>query len=146
MHGVRLRRIELVEVDGDTGPVFTIRPSFVLPYMMGYTDEVEKALFLRRWVPHWALTHVFGRDDKYWYRLENRLGRNGVVGTTVKDDNKLPNDLLADEKHTRFNGEKAYIATTVGADSVLGASVSLSADFKGLSEAYGHFKQGWMLY
>jgi hypothetical protein len=134
--GMRLRRIELY-----TGDVFTIRPSFVLPYMTGYTDAVEKSLFLRRWgVPHWALAYVFGQDEQYWYRLENRLGRNSVVGTTVKDAAKLPKDLLADEKHTGFNGEKAYMATTVGNDCVLGASLTLGADEKSLTEAYGHFK------
>ncbi len=136
MPGIRLRRIELY-----TGAVFTIRPSFVRPYRTGYTDDVEKAWFLRRWgVPHWALTYVFGRDEQYWYRLENRWGRNSVGGTTVKSANKLPPDLLADEKHTRFNGEKAYIATTVGADCVLGASLTLGADEESLTEAYGHFK------
>lgn len=136
MPGIRLRRIELY-----TGDVFTIRPSFVLPYMTGYTDDVEKPLFLRRWgVPHWALAYVFGRDEQYWYRLENRLGRNSVVGTTVKSADELPKDLLADEKHTRFNGEKAYIATTVGGDCVLGASLTLGADEESLTEAYGHFK------
>jgi len=140
MPEVRLRRIELVVPAGDSSPVFTIRPSFVLPYMMGYTDAVEKALFLRRWVPYWGLTHVFGRNDQYWFRLENRLGRNSIVGTTVKDPDQLPVDLLADEKHTRFNGTKAYIATTVGDDCVLGASLSLSADGDGLEEAYEHFK------
>ncbi len=140
MSGIRLRRIELVATEGDTTPVFTVRPSFVLPYMMGYTDDVEKALFLRRWVPYWALTYVFGRDDKYWYRLENRLGHNSVVGTAVKDPNVLPADLLADEKHTRLNGKKVYIAITVGADCVMGASVSLSAGEEELEEAYGHFE------
>lgn len=136
MPGIRLRRIELY-----TGEVFTIRPSFVMPYMTGYTDDVEKALILRRWgVPHWALAYVFGRDEQYWYRLENRLGRNSVVGTTVKDADKLPKDLLADEKHTCFNGEKAYIATTVGDDCVLGASLTLRADEISLTEAYGYFK------
>jgi hypothetical protein len=136
MPGIRLRRIELY-----TGDVFTIRPSFVLPYMTGYTDDVEKPLFLRRWgVPHWALAYVFGRDGQYWYRLENRLGRNSVVGTTVKSADRLPKDLLADEKHTRFNGEKAYIATTVGDDCVLGVSLTLGADEESLTEAYGHFK------
>lgn len=134
--GIRLRRIEL-----STGAVFTIRPSFVLPYMTGYTDAVANPLFLRRWgVPHWALAHVFGHDAQYWYRLENRLGRNSVVGTTVKDAAKLPQDVLADEKHTGFNGEKAYIATTVGNDCVLGASLTLGADEKSLTAAYGHFK------
>jgi hypothetical protein len=136
MPGIRLRRIELC-----TGAVVTIRPSFVMPYMTGYTDTVEKPLFLRRWgVPHWALAYVFGRDEQYWYRLENRIGRNSLVGTTVKDADRLPKDLLADEKHTCFNGEKAYIATTVGDDCVLGASLTLGADEESLTEAYGHFK------
>lgn len=134
--GIRLRRIEL-----RTGEVFTLRPSFVLPYMTGYTDAVEKPLFLRRWgVPYWALAYIFGRDAQYWYRLENRLGRNSVVGTTVKDATQLPQDLLADEKHTSFNGHKAYIATTVGQDCVLGASLTLGADEKSLTQAYEYFK------
>ncbi len=105
MPEIRLRRIKL---RGDQ-EVFTIRPSFVMPYMTGYTDDVEKALFLRKWaVPYDALVYIFGRDANYWYRLENRFGRNSIVGATVKDADKLPKDLLADEKHTRFNGDKAY--------------------------------------
>ena len=142
MPEIRMRRIELKEKD-DEGKqqVFTIAPSFVMPYMTGYTDDVENALFLRRFgVPYWALTRVFGHNDMYWERLEESLGRNSIVGTTVKDPDKLPEDLLADEKHTRLNGEKAYIATTVGADCVLGASMSLQADETNLKEAYGHFK------
>ena len=118
MPEIRLRRINL----GKDEEVFTIRPSFVMPYMTGYTADVEKALFLRKWaVPYDALTYVSGRDENYWYRLENRCGRNSIVGTTVKDGTNLPQDLLADEKHTRFQGDKAYIATTVGQDCVLGA-------------------------
>jgi hypothetical protein len=139
MPTIRLRRIK---VDSSDNPlkedVFTIRPSFVMPYMSGYTNDVEKALFLRKWaVPPWALAYVFGRNENYWYRLENRFGRNSIVGTTVKDADKLPKDLLADEKHTRFNGDKAYIATTVGQDCILGASITLSADEDSLTEAYG---------
>jgi hypothetical protein len=96
---------------------------------------------MRKWaVPPWALAYVFGRDESYWYRLENRFGRNSIVGTTVKKAENLPKDLLADEKHTHFNGDKAYIATTVGQDCVLGASIALGADQKSLTEAYGHFK------
>jgi len=77
MPGIRLRRIELKVTPSDGASVYTIRPSFVLLYMIGYTDEVADALFLRQGVPVWALTHVFGRDDKYWYRLKTSLGRNG---------------------------------------------------------------------
>jgi len=58
----------------------------------------------------------------------------------VKNPDDLPEDLLADEKHTRFNGQKVYIATTVANDCVLGASVSLDAGTEGLTEAYSHFK------
>ena len=38
-----MRRIKLIT----TGAVFTLRPSFVMPYMIARTDEVEKALYLR---------------------------------------------------------------------------------------------------
>jgi hypothetical protein len=142
MPGIRLRRIKVVSADSPLEEdVFTIRPAFVMPYMTGYTTEVEKALFLRKWaVPPWALAYVFGRDESYWYRLENRFGRNSIVGTTVKKAENLPKDLLADEKHTHFHGDKAYIATTVGQDCVLGASIALGADEDSLTEAYGHFK------
>jgi hypothetical protein len=85
--GVRLRRIALKagDADGKT-PVYTLTPSFVLPSMTGFTDEIEKALFLGGFgVPFWALTYVFGWNDVYWYRLTERLGRDDAVGTTLKD-------------------------------------------------------------
>jgi hypothetical protein len=142
MPAVRLRRIQLKTRDAQgRRQVFTIASSEVMPYMTGYTQEVEKPLFLRRFsVPFWGLTYVFGRNDSYWYRLSTHLGRYDLVGTTVKAIDKLPVHLLADEKHTWFNGHKAYIATTVGADCVLGASVALNADEVALTEAYGQFK------
>ena len=143
MTAVHLRRIKVVERAHPDGNVFTIVPSFVLPYMMGYTDEVEKALFLRGkfGIPYWGLTRVFGHNDLYWERLELGLGRNSVVGTTVKRADRLPQDLLADEKHTRLNGETVYVATTVGNDCVLGAAVALHADEKDLTDAYQQFKR-----
>jgi hypothetical protein len=142
LKGVRLRRICLKARDADgKKQVFTIAPSAVMPYFVGLTDEIEKALFLRRFeVPFWALAYVFGRDDQYWYRLENHFGRYNLVQTTVKDPKQLPKHLLADEKVTWLNGEKVVIATTVGADCVLGASVALGIDTPNLTEAYQHFK------
>jgi hypothetical protein len=142
MPDVRLRRIKVADPEAPNGNVFTIAPSFVLPYRMGYTDDVENALFLhgKFGVPYWGLTQVFGRNDMYWERLILSFGRNSIVGTTVKQPDKLPVDLLADEKHTRLNGEKAFVATTVGDDCVLGASVAKQADEKDLTEAYGQFK------
>ncbi|WYD81708.1 MAG: hypothetical protein V8K32_04845 [Candidatus Electrothrix gigas] len=51
--GLRCRRIQLKTADKR---VFTIAPSFVMPYMRGLTAEMEKALFLRRFgVPFWGL-------------------------------------------------------------------------------------------
>jgi hypothetical protein len=140
---VRLRRIRLCQDDAaGQAQVFTIAPSQVLPYMTGYTDDVEKALFLRRFgVPFWGLSYVFGRDDSYWERLSRRLGQYPIVGTTLKDPDNLPEHVLADEKHVHFNGQTAYIATTVAQDCVLGASLALRADEAALTEAYGYFKQ-----
>jgi hypothetical protein len=109
--------------------VFTIAPSGLMPYGVGLTDDLEKALFLRRFdVPFWALSYVFGRDEQDWYRLENHFGRYNLVQTVVKNPENLPKHLLADEKVTWLNGEKVGIATTVGEDCVLGASVALGLD------------------
>ena len=59
---VMLRRLELTA----TAAVFLVRPSFLMPYMVGRTEEVEKALYLRHWgVPFDALVYVFGRDAMY---------------------------------------------------------------------------------
>jgi hypothetical protein len=139
----RMRRIRLNELDEQgRAQVYTIAPSFVLPYMVGYTDEVEKALFAWGFnVPFWGLTYLFGRDDMYWQRLVSSLGRHDIVGTTVKDPAQLPEHLLADEKHTRLNGEKVYLATTGAEGCVLGISLALAANQQELTEAYGHFKE-----
>jgi len=142
MENLRLRRICLKTRDSEgKKQVFTIAPSGVMPYLTGYTDDVEKAMFLRRFdVPFWALTYVFGHDDDYWYRQENQFGRYDIVQTVVKDPEKLPKHLLADEKITWLNGEEVVVATTVGDDCILGASVALGADTENLTEAYQHFK------
>ncbi len=136
--GLRLRRIKLVATD----QVYSVCPSFVMPYMVGYTGVVGHALFLQGFgVPYWALTHVFGRDDMYWYRLTTALGRNSIVGTTVKRPERLPKDLSADEKHSTHRGEKVYVATTVGQDCVLGAAMCAGADEAALTQGYGVFAQ-----
>jgi hypothetical protein len=141
---VRIRRICLHERDEHGAKqVFQVAPCFVMPYMTGYVEDVEKPLFLHEkfGVPPWALSYVFGKDDMYWYRLTQQLGRNNIVGTTIKEPEKLPEHLLADEKHTCFHRGRAYVATTVARECVLGAAMTLSADEAGLKEAYRHFKQ-----
>ncbi len=142
LEDVRLRRICLTAHDREgKKQVFTIAPSGVMPYFVGYTEAVEKALFLRRfYVPFWALTYVFGRDDDYWYRMEQQFGRCNLVQTVVKDPEKLPEHLLADEKVTWLNGQEVVVATTVGQDCILGVSVALGVDTPHLTEAYQHFK------
>ena len=121
--GVCLRHICLKA----TGEVFTIRPSFLMPYMVGLTDDVQAALFLRAFaVPFWALARVFGHDPMYWYRIEVSLGRFHLVGTTLRQAD-LPEHLLADEHHQTRDGQKNYIATVVGDGCCLGAALAQTA-------------------
>jgi hypothetical protein len=109
----------------------------MMPYLIAPTEEVEKALFLCRWgVPFWALTYVFGHNDMFWYRAYT-----SIVGTTVKDPDRIPEHLLADEKHTRFHGDKAYVATTVAKECILGVGFSDTAGTQDLIKSYGHFKE-----
>jgi hypothetical protein len=133
--GVRLRRIRLTA----TGGSYSIRPSFLLPYMVGRTADVQGPLFLRAFgVPFWALARVFGHAPMYWYRLEVGLGRNSVAGTTVRRTD-LPAHLLADEHHQTRDGVKNYIATTVGGGCCLGADLAPTANAEDLTAAYGTF-------
>ena len=133
---LKVRRIVIA------GVCYTIRPSFAMPYMTGFVKDVEKPLFLRKFaVPFWALSQCFGKNPMYWYRLEATIGRYSLVGTSIKSPDKLPQHLSADEKHTRLLGKKTYIATTVGNNCILGASVSETASGKDLQKAYGVFKE-----
>ena len=135
--GIRGRRI-LTKADGE---VWQIRPSFVMPYMTCDTKTAEKILFLAKWAPDWALARVFEKDVMMIYRLKTHMGRYNMVGTTVKAPTKLPTDLGADEKHSRISREKVYIATTVGKDCFLGASVSQGAGEEELMTAYEQLKR-----
>jgi len=132
---VLIRRIEIA------GVPYTIRPSFLMPYMTGFVDEIEKALFLRKFnVPFWALSYVFGKYPMYWYRMEQSLGRNSIVGTTIRNPDDIPRHLAVDEKHTRILGGKVYVATTVGNQCILGATVAKDAGEQSLQDAYQVFK------
>ncbi len=134
--GIELRRIKLKA----SGAVFTLRPSLLLPYCIGRTAEVEPALCLRHWgVPFWALAEVFGRNAMFWYRAWLSFGRLNLVGTTVKRTERMPQDLVADEKITWLAGEEVVVPTTVGGGCVLGISVATTATSARLQEAYGEF-------
>jgi hypothetical protein len=120
---------------------YSIRPSFLLPYMTARVGDVEGPLFLRKFgVPYWALAHVFGADPMSWYRLECGLGRFSIVGTTVRRA-EVPAHLLADEHHQTRDGQKVYIATTVGDGCCLGAEPAEAAGTDELKAAYAVFKE-----
>jgi hypothetical protein len=134
--GLPLRRIRCKA----TGAAFSVRPCFVLPYMTAWTEDADAPLFLRSFgVPFWALARVFGRDAMFWYRAAVGLGRNSIVGTTVRRA-PLPEHLLADEHHQPRDGVKNYLATTVGAGCCLGAALAPTAGADDLEAAYGVFK------
>lgn len=133
---VLTRRLRLIA----TGQLYQVRPSFLMPYMTARTGMVERGLYLRQWgVPFDALAYLFGRDAMFWYRAEVALGRPSLVGTTIKCPEKLPEHLLADEKHTWLEGHKRYLSTTVAGGCLLGASVTPSASTEALEAAYGEF-------
>lgn len=135
--GLKTRRIKLSQ----NGEAYQIRPSFMMPYMIGPTEEIEKGLYFKRWgVPFEALAYGFGHDAMFWYRAYTSLGRYSLVGTTVKGADHLPLDIVADEKHTRRQGEKVYVATTVAQECILGAEIAPEADTGTLSKSYQVFK------
>jgi hypothetical protein len=134
---LKIRRIQTLK----DKEVWQVYPSFVMPYMTCTTAEAEKILFLSNWVPDWALADVFGIDAMKIYRLRTHVSRYSIVGTTVKDPEKLPKNLVADEKHAKISGEKVYAAITAGENCFLGASVSETASEEDLTKAYGQFKQ-----
>jgi hypothetical protein len=75
-----------------------------------------------------------------WFRLEQNIGKNSVVATTIKYVEDLPQHVIADEKQTWIRGEKAYIATICANNCILGASIVKKADETKLTKAYGVLK------
>lgn len=131
---IGIRRISVA------GKNYSVRPSFVMPYMTGFVSDVEHGLYLRRFdVPFHGLTYVFGHNPTYWYRLENHLGQNSLVGTTVHRQTPLPLHLAADEKHSHLAGEKSFVATTVAKNCILGVAMAQNAGEAALTKAYGVF-------
>ena len=129
-----MRRITLIT----TGAVFTLRPSFVMPYMIARPDAVEKALSLRQWGgPFDALASVCGREALCWYRAWLACGRPSLVGTTVKDPHQVPRALVADEQLTQVAKQQVYVPTTIGGGCFLGVSVVEAADTVTLERGYG---------
>jgi hypothetical protein len=132
-----IRRIKLLA----TGQLFSLRPSFLMPYAIARTDDLEKALYLRQFgVPFTALAYVFGRDANFWERAWLSFGRTSIVGTTVKAAAKVPRHLVADEKITWLESEEVLVATTSGGGCFLGIGLAKGETAEQLQKAYGEFK------
>lgn len=134
MPGIRLRQLRV------QNRAYTLRPSFVMSYMSGTVQELEHPLLLLSFgVPCWVVTTIFGHNDMFWQRHLERLGRNSLVGTTVRAGEQLPEHLAADEHHADWCGKKGYVAVTAGAGCLLGAALTETADEPHLTSAYGQF-------
>ncbi len=97
LDGLRFQRIKITK----TKEIFNVYPSFIMPYLIAYTDEVDKALLLRKHdVPYSTLVYIFGRDEMYWYRAEQAFSRCSLLGSTVKKKiNYLKTLLRMKNKH-----------------------------------------------
>jgi len=121
---------------------YTIHPCFVFPYMKGNTVELSKGLLLRKYnLPYSIIAQSFGKDAMFWYRLEQSLAHNSIVGTTIKNVDNFPKHLIVDEHHSKWSGQKIYICTTVGNHCFLGANIALSAKYEAFRAAYCFFKK-----
>jgi hypothetical protein len=135
MPDIKLRKIVL-----SNGSSYWLRPSFVMPYMTGTVEELSQPLLLAaHGVPMWLITDIFGHHEMYWQRLIERVGESNLVSTTVRDPARLPAHLTADEHHSDWRGEEAYIAVTAAEGCVLGISLTNAADDPHLEQAYGDF-------
>lgn len=88
---VRLRMIVLRD-----DSIYELCPSLALPYMVGTIEDLVEAplLLLSFGVPNWVVPKIVGRSDVYCHRILERWGRCGLIGTTVCNAERLPEDLL----------------------------------------------------
>ena len=136
--GVRLRRLR---VPG-TNHVYTLRPSYLMPYLVGTVDELGYGLeLLSHGVPPEIVARGCGHNAMFWYRVQEHLGRNSLAGTTLRASGQVPVDLAADEHHTTVNREKVFVSTTAAQGVILGLNLSMSADEVALTETYGEFRR-----
>ena len=136
-----MRRIKLKNKAEDC---YQIRPSSMMPYQIAETKEVEKALYLRHWgvpCPLMLLPMFLGTMPCFGTRAYLSMGRNSIVGTTVKKAELLPEHVVADEKHSRQKSGKVYIATTVAQGCIVGSALTSAANTEALTEAYKDFKE-----
>jgi hypothetical protein len=133
--GIRLRQLRLAN-----GEVYSLRPSFVLSYMIDANESLEAGLeLMRHGVPARLVAKFCGRNANFWDRLVAGLGRNSLAGTTVRNQERLPQHLTADEHQAKWNGEKGLLAMTAGDGCILGLELASSANDAELTNAYQAF-------
>jgi len=110
-------------------------------YMSGKTTESWFALLLIFYgVPLWIIVLGFKKNEQFWYRQFTYFGRFDIVGTSVKQAHKLPQNIAVDEKFTWLRAKLVYVAMLVGMNCLLGICLSQRSDEVSLEEAYGEFK------
>jgi hypothetical protein len=123
-----------------------VAPAVVMPYRRAtVTAGATAMLLLRVQIPCWGLASGVGREAMSWSWLQPDLGRFRVVGTTVKVPARLPQDLVAEEQHSRLHGDKISLVTTAGGEGLLGASGVPSASASASAQAYPTAVPGEML-
>lgn len=122
--------------------IYTIHPSFVLPYWSGKTANCKNGikLFLQG-VSLDKVVNCYGENQQKWLNRVHHLGHFSIVGTSIRSIDKLPKDLTSDEKITFLNGQEVYACITTGNNCILGADISLREDERGLQNSYGVFKE-----
>lgn len=90
-------------------------------------------------VPLWVVCRIFGRNETYWYRQLEQLGRNSLLSTTVQTPEQMPEHLADDEHHVDWSGGKGYVGMSAAGGCILGISLSSEADESHLVQAYGVF-------
>lgn len=130
--GVTMRRIKLRE----SGKVYLLRPSFVMPYCTARVEDLEHPLYLRLWgVSFDALSHCFGRPPKFYERAFLSLARPNLVASTCKVE--LPQHLVCDEKHVTQTYPTTYLCVSAAKGCILGAALVEETTAAAFEQGYG---------
>jgi hypothetical protein len=135
------RRIRLRD-----GRIYGLYSHSWLPYMSADTSSSWYPLLLMYYgIPTWLIVLGFQKDEMHWYRKFKHFGRFNLVGSTIKNPEKIPQDVAVDEKFTWLRGTQIYVAMVGGLNCLLGICLSQHSDEESLKEAYGVFKEEALL-
>lgn len=131
----------------ESASIVTVQPSFLLPYFVMHTTLAQAILDLSlSGASYEAIIRslsALGEErqtritEEKISRIIRRLGRSNLVLSTVKQTENLSTALSVDEKHTKANAEKCYIAMAGTSAVLLGAALLPSCRSESLSHGYG---------